>query len=1047
MSPDDLLSRIREAIARGRCCPVVGAGVSIAANAPSWDKYLEEMANGLSIRPEQLAKLDPVDAASYLQAERSRLRLPPVRVKIKGPTRAHRALAAWGCSIYVTTNFDDGLEQALLAKNGAVDVHHNDTLDNLDLLGLADSVVVKLCSPSVTPKEGSITREDFASLLHHNTAALELLITLLRTYTVVFVGCSMRDPLISHALDHVFATPIGRNRHVAFLPDDVPEAYLSVLGNIGIDSVTFSGEKKTKHLADTLERCKPAASGEKRLVIFEPGTPTKTRQLFEALRSPALDLGRVAIVTESSAVMEAAQRLAALLIPSLTCDVLRVANVADTDSVVRALAGCTTSWNAIVSPFEFAIGSAASLAETWTEAHRPMRFHGVETARLSRDKRQFRQFLLRRSDLKKVRPIEFGIVPLYPDITTECLLDAIRDSARALMVSKVVVKPPDAAASRGVRPMDLAAPESARAAVGDLLNIIQSMPVSDETARCDVAELIIERRIESEEFSVESRCVGGSIEALTIHWKADIDADPSRFFERLFVTLPRDLPICRALLESNQELLQALGVKDGVFHAEYRADPDESAVYPLEIGLRPGGGMVSASVEASRGVNLFEAAIRCALDVHKTEPPHDHIVATGLVFAKRPGVLPPLGIVTSKSIQYLNHDDPSSIRQWLRQFLSQVPRREAHAALTSVIRRSNSLSRCIEDAFDAGGAEQVGLNVQLNQVELWAKPGSIVIEEEACYVAGLLITADPSLTPLAAVAEAVAAMQLCLNKFVCEPQDMLSVLRWRSARISRYPPWWEKLSTGGFRSDIDSWTFARAIEQHRVDNASILDLGCGSARPAIQAIKQAGTYYGVDICPSAVRDARGNLAQEIADTSRWRVEVQDIRDDEWIEALAGKRWDLVSANLPYLPAPPGAFDGDEAREVDGGLRGLAFLPCILRIAEHLRPAAVVVNTSSLCDLAGFDQQLLANGLGVHRVVATVAPLEGYALRVRDYMRASGFARVYGSVTDERQIIYAVELRKGGGVPFSLMIEQAEAVLRPDLNQIGTMAVGVVSWVI
>jgi biotin carboxylase/SAM-dependent methyltransferase len=1044
--PGAIEERIREAIALRRCVPVIGAGASIAANGPTWKEYLDKMAAGLPVQRAQLEHLDPVDAASWLRAERLRLGLPPVRVGIAGDTQVHRVLAAWGCPVYVTTNFDDGIERAL-GSVGRYRCHLNDQLESLDLSTPGDPVVIKLCSSSREFNPGAITREDFAELLHRDTAAAELLLTLLRCYTVVFVGCGMRDPLIRQALDRAHVAGLGHGRHAAFVTHDFPLAYESILGTMGVDCVRSSMEDRTAGLLETLERCKSTFFGMHQLILFEPGTEAKLRRVMEEIRDCAdLDVGRLAIVTEAEELARLAMSLSSVMLPKIKVDIVRSPNLADSQRVLQELATLSTSWNAILVPYEYAVGSAAEFAEQWSVAHRRLRFHSVKTAETSRDKRKFRQAMAsdRGNRRSRLRPIAHETISLDDEPTAAGLFELVRAAASRLDACRLVVKPPDAAGSIGVRSIDLNDERSARSAIGDLVNILASMPVTDETARCQVSELIVERRIEGEEFSVESVCVNGDTEPLAIHWKVDIDSDQTRFFERLFVTLPPNLPSSEQLIAANRELLTLLGVGAGVFHAEYRLDPDGTGIYPLEVGLRPGGGMVSSSVRASRGVDLFSAAIRCALKAPQVRPSKQDVVATGLVFAKQPGVLPPLAVRDGKTKRSVSHDDAASVREWLRRFLRNIERDRAGQALREVVTRSNALCQDVLSNFDETAANGRGLRVDLREVQLLQKPGSLVTEEEACYVAGVLVVADPALEPIEAVAETVAAMQLCLSTFVCEPSEQLAAIRWRSSRVREFPTWWARLSTAGFSSDMDSWTFARAIERHCEGRAfSMLDLGCGSARPAIRAVQRGCTYHGIDISARAVSEARGNLARHVS--QGWDVSEADVLEDSVLGRVQGHSWDLIVANLPYLPAPPGLFTGDEAREVDGGADGLRFIPRIIELATRLRAGAIIVNTSSLCDLGCLSRQLEAAALGVHRVVATLAPLESYACRARDYLRSADFSRIFGAPGSERQIIYAVELRHGEGIPFGMMVEQAEAVLRPELNQVGTMAVGVSSW--
>lgn len=136
VAPDE----IRDAVKRGYCVPVVGAGVSMAVGGPSWTKYLKNMAAGLDNSFEKLCdNPDPSDLteiATLLQWERLRLGLAPVRVENTVPGILHKRLARWRCRLYLTTNFDEMLEQALRELVGKPRVLYNDELEQLDLNAL-----------------------------------------------------------------------------------------------------------------------------------------------------------------------------------------------------------------------------------------------------------------------------------------------------------------------------------------------------------------------------------------------------------------------------------------------------------------------------------------------------------------------------------------------------------------------------------------------------------------------------------------------------------------------------------------------------------------------------------------------------------------------------------------------------------------------------------------------------------------------------------------------------------------------------------------------
>src|SRR5262249_12586093 len=159
--------------------------------------------------------------------------------------------------------------------------------------------------------------------------------------------------------------------------------------------------------------------------------------------------------------------------------------------------------------------------------------------------------------------------------------------------------------SIAVRRVPLSDERAALKAIDDFITIVATMPVRSETAGCDTTQLILEEYVRGEEFSIEGWIHGRMVHITAIHWKIDIDADPHRFFERTFVTLPRAHKWYKLLEESTKSLVGKLvekGAKSGVFHAECRVNSERNRVYFLEIGLRPGGGMVSASVRHATNV-------------------------------------------------------------------------------------------------------------------------------------------------------------------------------------------------------------------------------------------------------------------------------------------------------------------------------------------------------------------------------------------------------------------------------------------------------------
>mgnify|MGYP000246852898 CR=1 FL=1 len=120
---------------------------------------------------------------------------------------------------------------------------------------------------------------------------------------------------------------------------------------------------------------------------------------------------------------------------------------------------------------------------------------------------------------------------------------------------------------------------------------------------------------------------------------------------------------------------------------------------------------------------------------------------------------------------------------------------------------------------------------------------------------------------------------------------------------------------------------------------SVLDLGCGSGCVALalaRAWPQAA-IDAVDISPGALAIARDNA-------NRLAVDNIDFLAGDWFAPVAGRRYDLIVANPPYIgAAEPAANCGDLRFEpraaLVSGPTGLEALQLIIRQAPaQLRPA-------------------------------------------------------------------------------------------------------------
>jgi release factor glutamine methyltransferase len=190
---------------------------------------------------------------------------------------------------------------------------------------------------------------------------------------------------------------------------------------------------------------------------------------------------------------------------------------------------------------------------------------------------------------------------------------------------------------------------------------------------------------------------------------------------------------------------------------------------------------------------------------------------------------------------------------------------------------------------------------------------------------------------------------------------------------------------GVFQPPTDSYMLADQLRHERLGpGVSVLDLGTGSGHLAVVAALAGGSTVAIDVSRRAVLSVRLNA---------WLngVQVTALRGDLF-EPVAGRRFDVIVSNPPYLPHP----DVEPprrglARAVDAGPRGRAVLDRICaQVGEHLtRGGVLLLVHSSVCGELETLDQLSAHGLAGEVVFRHRGPL-GPRLRARaDWLRARG----------------------------------------------------------
>jgi methylase of polypeptide subunit release factors len=147
----------------------------------------------------------------------------------------------------------------------------------------------------------------------------------------------------------------------------------------------------------------------------------------------------------------------------------------------------------------------------------------------------------------------------------------------------------------------------------------------------------------------------------------------------------------------------------------------------------------------------------------------------------------------------------------------------------------------------------------------------------------------------------------------------------------------------------------------------VLEIGSGSG-VVLAALGGLGaaSLCGVDVEEIALRSSR-----ELLDSLGLAARTEFFNGDMF-QPVAGRRFDLVVANLPHFPNDRADFPGRLPSWADGGLDGRRRLDPFLRgLAEHLAPDGQAVITHNAFVSLDRTQAILADHGLVARIVHTI----------------------------------------------------------------------------
>jgi hypothetical protein len=225
-----------EVLSREDTVVFVGAGASVWAGLPTWPQLIKELAEFIErtgasaeIVKRELAANDLLQAASYgvdllMPSEFGRFIRTICRRDSAQPAEIHKLIAALKPACFITTNYDQLLEQAIrrTRPNAPLLVVSNRQLtETADIVqARAKNFVFKPHGDVDDVEAVVLTREHYRALRYQRPHVIHALETLLVSRSVVFVGFGLRDPDFFLVKEFLIETYHGAARdHYAIVAD------------------------------------------------------------------------------------------------------------------------------------------------------------------------------------------------------------------------------------------------------------------------------------------------------------------------------------------------------------------------------------------------------------------------------------------------------------------------------------------------------------------------------------------------------------------------------------------------------------------------------------------------------------------------------------------------------------------------------------------------------------------------------------------------------------------------------------------------------------
>lgn len=267
------MEKLKQVLAQEDTVLFIGSGISMWSGLPCWSAMIEDLAPFVEaagykadlVRAEA-QKGDLLQAASYGFDKLTKQQIgefirATCRYGIAKPHEIHRKIVSLGPRCFVTTNYDNLIEDSL--RKWQPDRFFRPPVTNRHLTEMAEIVHARAIDFIFKPHGDAadnesiiLTREQYRRLLPggERQAALESLKMLLASRPVVYLGFSLRDPDFMYVRDLLANTYKGGTRdHYAIMADvsDAERDYWR--RNYGIQLVGYATTESRDHTRDHTE--------------------------------------------------------------------------------------------------------------------------------------------------------------------------------------------------------------------------------------------------------------------------------------------------------------------------------------------------------------------------------------------------------------------------------------------------------------------------------------------------------------------------------------------------------------------------------------------------------------------------------------------------------------------------------------------------------------------------------------------------------------------------------------------------------------------------